>query len=272
LIILNTTKLVYNGLEIANLTLIEVDGYYNVNGEVRNLGNETMETVYIILFTYNPDGEIANHYYQTLSKLSPGESKTFSFQKALTVNQTFRIFAVGSHGYMDVENTKIMELLTQIEELNQTRIKVQVLTDRDYYYSLSKDIRNANQSILVVMYSMVYDPDDPFDWANNLIRELAEASKRGVNVTVIIEYRTYYGYMSKNLEAYNYLLSQGVNVKLDQEPDTDHLKLVIIDHKIVYIGSHNWSEAALYYNHETSIKIVNKGVANILEQYTQTKF
>ena len=122
-------------------------------------------------------------------------------------------------------------------------------------------------NIIVVMYSMVYDPDDSFDWANDLIRELVNAEKRGVNVTVIIEYRTYYGYMDRNLEAYNYLLSNGVNVKLDYEPDTDHLKLVIIDGKIVYVGSHNWSEASLYYNHETSVEIISEEIAQIFLQY-----
>jgi phosphatidylserine/phosphatidylglycerophosphate/cardiolipin synthase-like enzyme len=54
-------------------------------------------------------------------------------------------------------------------------------------------------------------------------------------------------------------------VKLDGESTTDHMKLVIIDDEIVYVGSHNWSESSLYYNTETSVKIVSEQVANNLK-------
>jgi len=150
--------------------------------------------------------------------------------------------------------------------------QIYVLADRDYYYSLINDLRRANSSIYVAMYSMVYDPDDPLDWANDLIRELVDAKKRGVDVKVVIEYRTYYGYMSDNLKAYNYLSSSGVSVKLDQEADTDHLKLVVIDGKIVYVGSHNWSESALYYNREASVKIVSEEVAGQFLEYLKNRY
>ena len=149
---------------------------------------------------------------------------------------------------------------------------VYVLTDRNYYHSIINDLRRANNSICVVMYSMIYDPEDPFDWANDLIRELVNARKRGVDVKVVIEYRTYYGYMSDNLKAYEYLSSSGVSAKLDQEADTDHLKLVVIDGKIVYVGSHNWSESALYYNRETSVKIVSEEVARQFLEYLNSNY
>jgi len=149
---------------------------------------------------------------------------------------------------------------------------VYVLTDRNYYHSLINDLRRANSSIYVAMHSMVYDPSDDFDWANDVIRELVNAKKRGIDVKVVIEYRTYYGYMSDNLEAYNYLSSSGVSVKLDQETDTDHLKLVVIDGKIVYVGSHNWSESALYYNRETSVKIVSEEVARHFLEYLKNNY
>jgi len=150
--------------------------------------------------------------------------------------------------------------------------QVYTLTDREYYYSVIEDIRNAKSSIMVAMYSMIYDPDDPFDWANDLIRELVRARERGVNVTVILEYRTYQGYMDKNLNAYRYLSANGINVLLDNDTETDHMKLVIIDDHIIYVGSHNWSEAGLYYNRETSIRIISPEVAKEFKEYFQTIF
>jgi phosphatidylserine/phosphatidylglycerophosphate/cardiolipin synthase-like enzyme len=72
--------------------------------------------------------------------------------------------------------------------------------------------------------------------------------------------------------AYNYLHSNGVNVKLDNETDTDHLKLVVIDNKIVYVGSRNWSESALYYNHEASVKIVSEEIAQSFIEYLKNNY
>ena len=206
--------------------------------------------------------------------------KASKFTHVLEEDQTFRVIAVGSYGFSDIENSRVAELLAEIEQLNarieelegMLNYEVYVLTDRDYYYSVRDTLQEANSSIIVVMYSMIYDPEDSFDWANDLIRELVNAKDRGVNVTVIIEYRTYFGYMDRNLEAYTYLSSNGVSVKLDNDTDTDHLKLVIIDDKIVYVGSHNWSESALYYNHETSIKIISEEIAQTFKQYIETNY
>ena len=145
--------------------------------------------------------------------------------------------------------------------------EIEALEDREYYWLLIDDVRSARREVLVAMYLMKYDPDDPQDWANDLIRELVAAKERGVEVKVIIEHRTYRGYMDVNLDAYRYLKGHGVEVKLDEDLETDHFKLVIIDGRIVYVGSHNWSEAALYYNREVSVRIVDEGVARELRDY-----
>ena len=163
------------------------------------------------------------------------------------------------------------EAVDRIAELEQMlEYEVYALLDQEYYHSVKSDLQNANETILVAMYSMIYDPDDTSDWANDLIRELVYAKDRGVNVTVIIEYRTYWGYMNDNLEAYDYLLATGVTVQLDEDTETDHLKLVVIDDSIVYVGSHNWSESGLYYNRETSVKIVSEDIAEGFKAYFGT--
>ena len=161
-----------------------------------------------------------------------------------------------------LKNIDPMDLLKE-KELNRVLGEIYMRRDSVAY-------KNAKEKILVAMYSMIYDPDDPFDWANDLIRELVNAKERGVKVEVLLEYRTYNGYMDVNLEAYNYLKMHGVNVRLDYEKDTDHMKLIVIDGRIVYVGSHNWSEAALYYNHETSVKIVSEEIAKTYEAYFET--
>ena len=73
--------------------------------------------------------------------------------------------------------------------------------------------------------------------------------------------------MFSNEDAFDYLQENGINVILDEQTSTDHMKLLIIDEKITYIGSHNWSESSLYYNTETSVKIVNQNFATALREY-----
>jgi len=142
--------------------------------------------------------------------------------------------------------------------------------DRDYYTTLMNDLQTASDSVYVALYSMKYDPGDPVDWANDLIRELVTVKNRGISVTVIIENTTYYEPMSENIQAYYYLLANGVDVQLDNDDDTDHMKFGVIDDTIVYVGSHNWSESSLYYNHETSVKIVSVSISNVLKDYFET--
>ncbi|MEM2513612.1 MAG: phospholipase D-like domain-containing protein, partial [Candidatus Bathyarchaeia archaeon] len=96
--------------------------------------------------------------------------------------------------------------------------------------------------------------------------------RRGVNVKVIIEYRTYSGFLDDNLWTRDYLFSNNVSVKLDDEPDTDHLKLVIIDDKIIYIGSHDWNDPSLFSNHEISVKILSEKLAQELREYVEATF
>jgi hypothetical protein len=276
--LLNAAGLVFDGLRISDLKVVNY-WYFDVVGNVTNVSNQSMSKVYVVLFTYETDGSLDYYYVETIENLAVNETNTFSFWSVLDhEDQKFKVLAVGSYGLADIESDEVVRLLALLEEA-KTRIaqleqmvnyEVYVLTNNNYYYSIKSDLENANETILVAMYSMIYDPDDPFDWANDLITELVYAKERGVNVTVIIEYRTYWDHMDRNLEAYDYLLAQNVSVRLDYEADTDHMKLVIIDDNIVYIGSHNWSESGLYYNHETSVKIVSEDIAEVFKAYFET--
>ncbi|ANF22336.1 phospholipase D-like domain-containing protein [Thermococcus piezophilus] len=138
----------------------------------------------------------------------------------------------------------------------------EILLDNEYYYEVLNAINNAGESIYIMMFSMKYDPADSFDWANDLIRALAEAEKRGVSVHVLLEDSS-----DINRAAYDYLKANGVDVSFDSPETTLHAKVVVIDGKIVFLGSHNWSESALYWNHEVSIKIVSEDLAKSLINY-----
>lgn len=175
-------------------------------------------------------------------------------------NNAFARYEELSGEYSDLEadyselQHQYNECVTEVSQFEESS-DIEFLNNQEYYHSLKADLVNAERSIIVSMYSMIYDPDDSFDWANDLIEELVYAHDRGVNVTVFLEYRTFFGYQDDNIDAYDFLLANGVDVRLDFVDDTDHHKTVIIDNNILYIGSHNWSESGLYYNNEASVKV-----------------
>ncbi|WP_297464216.1 phospholipase D-like domain-containing protein [Thermococcus sp.] len=139
---------------------------------------------------------------------------------------------------------------------------VEFLMDKDYYMSLLSAINSAKSEIYVMMFLMKYDPGDSYDPANDLIRALVKAEQRGVRVHVLLE-----DGIEENRKAYDYLKQNGVDVTFDSPATTLHAKVVVIDGRIVFIGSHNWSEAALNWNHEVSVRIDSEEFARKMEDY-----
>ncbi|NJE62530.1 phospholipase [Thermococcus sp. 21S7] len=150
----------------------------------------------------------------------------------------------------------------QLETTLTGDLTVKLLTDEEYYKNVIDAINGAEKSIYVMMFSMLYDPDDGFDWANDLIRALVAAKNRGVEVHVLLE-----DGVESNREAYGYLRSHGVDVSFDSPGTTLHAKVVVIDGRLVFIGSHNWSESALYWNHEVSLMVASGELAERLIEY-----
>jgi len=134
---------------------------------------------------------------------------------------------------------------------------VVILNDRDYYRVAHELVEAANESIYVIMYVVKYDPGDADDPVNVLLWALGNASERGVKVAVIIEGET----AETSQRAYDYLAKVGVNATWDPKGVRTHCKLVVVDRYLVLLGSHNWTESALSYNHETSVLIRSEEAA-----------
>jgi len=49
-----------------------------------------------------------------------------------------------------------------------------------------------------------------------------------------------------------------------------HAKVVVIDGRCVVIGSHNWTESALRYNHEVSVLICSSDLAKEVKEYIES--
>lgn len=150
-----------------------------------------------------------------------------------------------------------------------------ILLDREYYTSLMQDLAQARHSILIIMYLF-----KPSAYASALpdriIDLLARKRAQGVDVSVLLNVdrdhpgrKTVDTLNETNLHTARLLEANGIPVYLDSPRRTTHTKAVVIDTRIVYIGSHNFTHSALRYNHEASIRIVSPAAARALTDYME---
>ena len=137
------------------------------------------------------------------------------------------------------------------------------VTDRGYFDQAHKILSGAKSSIHIVAFELKYYPRNPESLENKIVRDLIYAKQRGVDVKVIVdEY-------SQNNNAFDILRSYGVDVRWDDNQTTTHAKLVVVDGRIVLLGSTNFSYMALEQNNEANVLITDEKTAKYFEEYFQ---
>ncbi|NPA96945.1 MAG: hypothetical protein GXO32_05035 [Crenarchaeota archaeon] len=143
---------------------------------------------------------------------------------------------------------------------------VQLLVGNQYYSYVKWLLGIAKGYVYVMMFAMKYYPSYPWSEVNQLIHELCQDHKKGLDVRVLVDYTTY----SEYPQTIRYLEECGVPVKVWRECGSTwrlHAKVIIVDGSIVVIGSHNWTYSALSHNIEVSIALNAPIIARMLTQY-----
>jgi phosphatidylserine/phosphatidylglycerophosphate/cardiolipin synthase-like enzyme len=106
-------------------------------------------------------------------------------------------------------------------------------------------IENAKQSIKIVVFDWRWYPNDPANPVQLFNQAIIQAKRRGVDIKVItnIDY------------VINILKNEHIEAKRSDTTKVIHSKMIIIDDKILIIGSHNYTQNAFTMNHEASIII-----------------
>lgn len=138
------------------------------------------------------------------------------------------------------------------------------LTDREYFRTVLKLVNSANFSVHVIVYDVNYYPDYPESPSNILLSALEEAVNRGIDVKVITDETP------TEKPVLTILEEKGVEIKFDSKDITTHAKLIIIDSKIVIIGSTNWSYYSIDKNHEANVLINSASLAREFEGYFES--
>lgn len=147
-------------------------------------------------------------------------------------------------------------------ELAQTNnIVVKILNDENYYNEVISLIRNANNSIYIMIFKINYYTKYINSPSNNLLREVSKAKKRGLDIKIILDK------MFSNNEVYEFLKNNSINFRVSGNVRVSHAKFLIIDNHIVIIGSTNWSFYSLRKNREANVIIDSKTIANKFTNY-----
>lgn len=133
----------------------------------------------------------------------------------------------------------------------------------EYYRETRRALKEANDSILVVMYLFKKYGELSSHPVNVLIKDLIQAKARGVKVKVILDESRRFTETKKiiNQLTYEALKKEGIDVSYDSPEKITHTKLVVVDEYITILGSHNWSAMAIRANNESSVLINSHKVA-----------
>lgn len=129
---------------------------------------------------------------------------------------------------------------------------MQSIIGRDFPKIVIPKINEAKTSIKIVVFDWRWYPNDASNPVQQFNHALISAVHRGVSVSAI----------ANSSEIINILKQNGVNAKKLITKNLVHCKLMIIDDKIVIIGSHNYTQYAFTMNYEISCLHEDSQTAN----------
>jgi phosphatidylserine/phosphatidylglycerophosphate/cardiolipin synthase-like enzyme len=103
-------------------------------------------------------------------------------------------------------------------------------------------IEESKNSIKIIVFDWRWYITDPANPVSLFNQALIRASRRGVKIQVI----------SNASDVVKILNSEKIEAKKLTSKDLVHAKMMIIDEKVLVVGSHNYTQAAFTTNHEIS--------------------
>lgn len=115
-------------------------------------------------------------------------------------------------------------------------------------------IDQAKVKIEIVMYEWKWYGHESAGGVQTLNLALVAAARRGVKIQVLLNIESMGHAITKiNTRTASFLGRYGIEVKFGHVGGVTHAKMVIIDRKILVLGSHNFSKGAFSRNQEASI-------------------
>ncbi|MBU1044748.1 MAG: hypothetical protein KJ915_10175, partial [Candidatus Omnitrophica bacterium] len=156
---------------------------------------------------------------------------------------------------------------------------VQDISGSKYFPAVKEAIASAEKSITAVMFLIELPQSEANNKTQQLVDELIIAHERGVEVEVILDQNVDFvnqrhesDWLGKvrSFRAYKQLKEAGVDVRYDEISTYTHAKAIVIDQKIVILGSTNWTQTSLERSIETDVLIDTPEAAQSYLEYFKT--
>jgi hypothetical protein len=199
--------------------------------------------------------------------------KKFSFGEHifLTLCLLFFLSFVAAPAFsetIDINTVPVKDLVIEVfSKISTSPGEIVTLPNSGYFDALIANIRNAQHSIDMTMF-LFKATATPNNRPEIVLQELILARKRGVEVHVILDKSGYNKDVNEeNEKVARKLRRNDIAVLLDSEKTTTHSKIVVIDGRFSFVGSHNLTHSALKYNNELSLLIDSRPLAQELLNY-----
>ena len=157
-----------------------------------------------------------------------------------------------------------------IDPQSSPAAEARLLLDRDYLYALIAEINRARSEIVFCAY-LFKTIENADGYPERVMKSLSSAVKRGVRVLALMELNQDSGDLIRtNSETAERLKKAGIAVCPDPRDLVTHTKLVVIDRRYLFVGSHNLTQSALKYNHEVSVWIDSPSMAEEALHYVDS--
>jgi phosphatidylserine/phosphatidylglycerophosphate/cardiolipin synthase-like enzyme len=122
----------------------------------------------------------------------------------------------------------------------------------EFYNLLLDSLKNAT-SVKLLMFEATYNFADPDAVDSKVLNEIRNAHDRGADLKLLFDDPTYY----VRGTGHEFLTQNGIPHRLDEKNEGPgerlHAKAVLIDDKILFVGSQNWNEDSIASPDEASI-------------------
>ncbi|MBU2262144.1 MAG: phospholipase [Proteobacteria bacterium] len=145
-----------------------------------------------------------------------------------------------------------------------------LLTDQEYLPALLDGIAGARREIaLSAFFFRTAGTTDSYP--DVVLKQLLAASRRGIGIEAVLERGKEGDNVSRdNAATAARLRDGGIRVCMDAPERTTHAKVVVIDRRYLFVGSHNLTQSALKYNHEVSVLIDSPPLAEEAIRYLRS--
>ena len=138
--------------------------------------------------------------------------------------------------------------------------QIRLVTDRDYYPAVTGLINSANASVRMMMYDMRFYFSYPKSSVNRVVEGMEAALGRGVDVKIITSRKATVRDVLVTIDARNMSIRYDANT-------TSGANFIIIDSKIVIIGSSHLEHYSFEANREANVIIYSEPLARRMEAY-----